>query len=144
MADAEEKISIIRNGISISHCTHRITKIMSGMKTSADQTSVDVAIEKGTPQRGWIPKLRKTMPPWFPKNTRAKKWKAQLSGTNQGGGQFWVVVSKGGSPVADAREMAEKHQRLWINIDAGAGASKDSKIYPTKVSISETLLFRFR
>jgi hypothetical protein len=46
--------------------------------------------------------------------------------------------------VAYDREMAEKHSRLWINIDARAGASKDSKIYPTTVSISETLLFRFR
>jgi hypothetical protein len=40
MADAEEKISIIRNGISISHCTRRITKITSGGKTGPGQVGL--------------------------------------------------------------------------------------------------------
>jgi hypothetical protein len=60
MADADEKNSIISKNISISHCTCKITKIISGGQTSADQAVLDVAIKKGIPHGGWIPKVRLT------------------------------------------------------------------------------------
>ncbi|MFO8089591.1 MAG: hypothetical protein R6U13_07135 [Desulfatiglandaceae bacterium] len=49
MAAAEEKISIIRNDNSISHCTRRITKIKSGRQTGADQVALDVDIKRKLP-----------------------------------------------------------------------------------------------
>jgi hypothetical protein len=49
MAIAEEKISIIRNEMSISHCTRRITKIISCVQTGADHAALDVTIEKEIP-----------------------------------------------------------------------------------------------
>ncbi len=75
MADAEEKISIIRNDISISHCTRRITKIISGVQTGADQAALEVAIEREIPSVAGFRREEKPRPPWFPKNTSAKKWK---------------------------------------------------------------------
>jgi hypothetical protein len=60
MADADEKNSITSKNISISHCTCKITKIISGGQTSADQAVLDVAIKKGIPHGGWIPKVRLT------------------------------------------------------------------------------------
>jgi hypothetical protein len=65
MADTEQKISIIHNDISISHCIRRITKMTSNVETGTDQAAFDVAIEKEI---------------------------AQLSETTRARGQFWVVV----------------------------------------------------
>jgi hypothetical protein len=72
MADTEQKISIIHNDISISHCIRRITKMTSNVETGTDQAAFDVAIEKEI---------------------------AQLSETTRARGQFWVVISNGGPPV---------------------------------------------
>jgi len=63
MADEEEKSSIIYNDISISHCTRRIPKIISGWQAGTDQTALDVAIEEGIAYRSWISKGRKK-PGW--------------------------------------------------------------------------------
>jgi hypothetical protein len=59
MAAADEKTSITKD-FSMSHCTYRVTKIISGGQSGADQAALDVAIEKGIPHGGWIPKGRLT------------------------------------------------------------------------------------
>jgi len=60
MADAKEKNLITTKDISISRCTCRITKIISGGQTGAARTSPDVVIEKGIAHGGSIPKVRLT------------------------------------------------------------------------------------
>jgi hypothetical protein len=60
MADAEEKILIIRNDISISHSTRKITRIISNVHTGADHSVFYVPTEKGILQGSWISKGRKT------------------------------------------------------------------------------------
>ena len=40
--------------------SHRLTKIISGGQTGADQAALDAAIETGIPHGGWIPKGRLT------------------------------------------------------------------------------------
>jgi hypothetical protein len=90
MADAEEKISVIHNGISISHCTRRITKTISGRQTGADQTALEVAIEKGIPHGGWIPKGRLNEAGMLPEKYHGKEMETPNSRkrTEQGRGNF--------------------------------------------------------
>jgi hypothetical protein len=85
MADAEEKIPIILNGISMSHCNRRITKIISGVLTCAGQTAVDVGIEKGWPMGVGFRREEKLRPACFQKNISSKNWKrpAILSAQNR-------------------------------------------------------------
>jgi hypothetical protein len=47
MADIDENNSNTGKDTSASYCTCRITKIISGGQTGADQAALDVAIDKG-------------------------------------------------------------------------------------------------
>jgi hypothetical protein len=73
MAAADKKISIIRNDISISHCTRRITKIMSGLQKRVDQTAVNISPEKGIGFRSWISKGRKNQGTLVPEKYKRKE-----------------------------------------------------------------------
>ena len=51
----DEKTSVISEEDLIFR-NSKITRIISGGQTGADQAALDVAIEKGIPHGGWIPK----------------------------------------------------------------------------------------
>jgi hypothetical protein len=87
MAAAVEKISIIRDDISISHCTRRITKIISGWQKRVDQTAVNISPEKGIAYRSWISKEEKIQTALIPEKYHRKEMESPISpkGTKDGG-----------------------------------------------------------
>jgi hypothetical protein len=152
---------------------HTITKIISGGQTDADQAALDVAIEKGIPHGGWIPRGRLTESGMLPEKYQLKEMETASyplrTEQNVIDSDGTLIVSHGELTGGSActREMAEKHGKLWIHIDAdvnpmkeainliwswidenqvevlnvaGARASKDTKIYPRARAILEALL----
>jgi len=173
MADTvEEKTSVIDEEEPIFRRS-RITRIVSGGQTGADQAALDVAIEKGISHGGWIPKGRLTEAGILPEKyhltemeTTSYPMRTEQNVIDSDG---TLIISHGkltgGSHYT--REMAEKHGKPWIHIDAeamhleqavksiwpwisangieilnvaGTKASKDAKIYPTTKAILEALL----
>jgi len=150
-----------------------ISKIISGGQTGADQAALDFAIDRGIAHGGWVPKGRKTEGGILPEKylltemettsypRRTEKNVLESDGT--------LIVSHGnltGGPDY-TRQMALKHGRPFIHIDAdavpledavkliwawidendievlnvaGARASLDEKIYPTTKALLEALL----
>jgi hypothetical protein len=173
MADIDENDSNPGKNITISHGTCRITKIISGGQTGADQAALDVAIEKGIPHGGWIPKGRLTEAGMLPEKYQLKEMETASyplrTEQNVIDSDGTLIVSHGELTGGSAytREMAEKHRKPWIHIDAdvtpmkeaiklawswisenqvevlnvaGARPSQDAKIYPTARGILEALL----
>ncbi|MFO8239670.1 MAG: putative molybdenum carrier protein [Dissulfuribacterales bacterium] len=173
MADIDENDSIPGKDITISHGTCRITKIISGGQTGADQAALDVAIEKGIPYGGWVPKGRLTEAGMLLEKYQLKEMETASyplrTEQNVIDSDGTLIVSHGELTGGSAytREMAEKHGKPWIHIDAdetpmkeainliwswidenqvevlnvaGARASKDTKIYPRARAILEALL----
>jgi hypothetical protein len=140
MADADEKISIIHNDISICHCTRTITKIILGAQTCAGQATLDLPIEKGIPHGGWTPKGRLTEAGMLPEKYQLKEMETprypKRTEQNVIDSDGTLIVSHreltGGS--SDIPQTSEKHWEPWIHIDPDAIPIKEA---------TEVLCFRF-
>ena len=124
MAAADEKTSIIRNGISISHCTRRITKIMSGVQTGGDHAPLDAAIENGIAHDSWIPQGRKAQTALVPEKYKRKEMEIphypKRTEQNVIDSDGTLIVSPGQltGGFAYTREMTENRRKPWIHFDA--------------------------
>jgi predicted Rossmann-fold nucleotide-binding protein len=152
---------------------NKIAKIISGGQTGADQAALDVAIQLGIPHGGRIPKGRKTERGPLPSKYRLQEMPADSyparTEKNVLESDGTLVISNGelsgGSEYT--RQMAEKHNKPWIHVDAnavsveaavqivrawisgneievlnvaGSRASKDPQIYSTAKKILKELL----
>jgi len=148
-----------------------IQKIISGGQTGVDRAALDAAIKLTIPHGGWIPQGRLTengpLPPEYQlQETRSTSY-ADRTEKNVLDGDATLIISRGpltgGSEYT--RDMAIKHNRLWLHIDlkkipafqaaiaindwiskkgieivnvAGPRASKDPKIYKDTLNILES------
>jgi hypothetical protein len=148
-----------------------IEKIISGGQTGVDRAALDAAIKLTIPHGGWIPRGRLTedgpLPPEYQlQETRSNSY-ANRTEKNVLEADATLIISRGpltgGSEYT--REMAVKHQRLWLHLDlkkipafqaaiaindwiskkgitvlnvAGPRASKDPKIYKDTLNILES------
>ena len=148
-----------------------IQKIISGGQTGVDRAALDAAIKLTIPHGGWIPQGRLTedgpLPPEYQlQETRSTSY-ADRTEKNVLDADATLIISRGpltgGSEYT--REMAIKHNRLWLHIDlkkipafqaaiaindwiskkgiailnvAGPRASKDPKIYKDTLNILES------
>jgi predicted Rossmann-fold nucleotide-binding protein len=172
VADTDKKTSMIIEEKSLSHFS-RITKIISGGQTGADQAALDAAIEKGISHGGWIPRGRLTEAGMLPEKYQLKEMETasypRRTEQNVIDSDGTLIISHGELTDGSAytRQMAKKHRKPWIHIDAdaipmkeaikliwswieenrieelnvaGSRASKDARIYPTAKSILMALL----
>jgi hypothetical protein len=96
MANADEKISNIRDDTSISHCTRRITKIISDWQTDANQTALDVEIEEGMAHGSWISKEEKNQDALVPEKHHRKEMETPMSPKRtEQGVNFGLLFGKG-------------------------------------------------
>jgi hypothetical protein len=148
-----------------------IQKIISGGQTGVDRAALDAAIKLTIPHGGWIPRGRLTedgpLPPEYQlQETRSNNY-ADRTEKNVMDADATLIISRGplngGSEYT--REMAIKHNRVWLHIDlnktpafqaaiaindwiakkeiailnvAGPRASKDPKIYKDTLNILES------
>jgi hypothetical protein len=151
-----------------------INKIISGGQTGVDRAALDVAIKLTIPHGGWIPQGRLTengpLPPEYQlKETRSTSY-ANRTEKNVLGADATLIISRGALTGGSeyTRDMALKHNRLWLHIDlkkipafqaaiaindwiskmgitilyvAGPRASKDPKIYKDTLSIIESCYY---
>lgn len=109
----------------ISHSAD-ITKIISGGQTGADQAALDVAIKKGIPHGGWIPKGRKTEAGVLPEKYQLTEMETtgypERTEKNVIDSDGTLIVSHGDLAGGSAYtlEMALKHGKPCINVDAAA------------------------
>jgi hypothetical protein len=109
----------------ISHSAN-ITKIVSGGQTGADQAALDVAIEKGIPHGGWVPKGRKTEAGILPEKYHLTEMQttnyAERTEQNVIDSDGTLIVSHGDLTGGSAYtfEMALKHGKPCIHVDAAA------------------------
>jgi len=151
-----------------------IEKIISGGQTGADRAALDAAIKLAISHGGWIPHGRLTedgplAPEYRLKETRSSSY-ADRTEKNVLDADGTLIISRGpltgGSEYT--REMAVKHNRLWLHIDlkkisafqaaiaindwiskkgiailnvAGPRASKDPKIYKDTLNIIESTYY---
>jgi hypothetical protein len=151
-----------------------IKKIISGGQTGVDRAALDVAIKLAIPHGGWIPQGRLTengpLPPEYRlQETRSTSY-ADRTEKNVLAADATLIISRGpltgGSEYT--REMAVRHNRLWLHIDleriaafqaattindwiakqeiatlnvAGPRASKDPKIYKDTFNIMESVYY---
>jgi hypothetical protein len=150
-----------------------IEKIVSGGQTGADRAALDVAIELGITHGGGIPKGRKTEAGMLPAKYDLKEMptasypKRTEQNVIDSDGTLIITHGElsGGSDYT--RQMAEKHGKPWIHIDAsrtsidaavqlvrvwinrnqvkvlnvaGLRAGKDPKIYTTVKGLLTALL----
>jgi len=100
-----------------------IRKIISGGQTGVDQAALDVAIKLGVTHGGRIPKGRRTENGPLPQKYRLRETRssnyAVRTERNVQDADATLIISHGpltgGSEYT--REMAVKHDRLWIHID---------------------------
>lgn len=145
-----------------------IKKIISGGQTGVDRAALDAAIKLAIPHGGWIPQGRLTengpLPPEYRlKETRSTSY-ADRTEKNVLDADGTLIISRGSLTGGSeyTREMAVKHNRLWLHIDlkqipafqaattindwiskkgiailnvAGPRASKDPKIYSDTLGI---------
>ena len=151
-----------------------INKIISGGQTGVDRAALDVAIKLTIPHGGWIPQGRLTedgpLPPEYQlKETRSTSY-ANRTEKNVLEGDATLIISRGALTGGSeyTRDMALKHNRLWLHIDlnkipafqaaiaindwisnkgieilnvAGPRASKDPKIYKDTLNIIESCYY---
>jgi len=151
-----------------------LKKIISGGQTGVDRAALDAAIKLMVPYGGWIPQGRLTedgpLPPEYRlKETRSTSY-ADRTEKNVLAADGTLIISRGpltgGSEYT--REMAVKHNRIWLHIDlnhipafqaaitindwilkkgieilnvAGPRASKDPKIYKDTLNIIESTYY---
>ena len=102
-----------------------ITKIISGGQTGADQAALDVAMEEGISHGGWIPKGRLTEAGPLPKKYQLQEMPTadypERTEKNVIDSDGTLIISHdnltGGPDYT--REMAQKHNKPWIHVDAG-------------------------
>jgi predicted Rossmann-fold nucleotide-binding protein len=98
-------------------------KIISGGQTGADQAALDVAIEKGIPHGGWIPKGRKTEKGRLPLCYRLKEINtidyAQRTELNVMDSDATLLFShgalEGGSTLTQT--LAKKHHKPCLHMN---------------------------
>jgi Circularly permutated YpsA SLOG family/Domain of unknown function (DUF6794) len=147
-----------------------IKKIISGGQTGVDRAALDAAIKLSIEHGGWIPQGRLTesgpLPPEYQLKETGSSSYAERTVKNVLDADGTLIISRGpltgGSEYT--REMAVKHQRLWLHIDlnnkaafqaatvinnwildnrieilnvAGPRASKDANIYHDTLTIIE-------
>jgi hypothetical protein len=151
-----------------------IKKIISGGQTGVDRAALDVAIKLAIPHGGWIPQGRLTengpLPPEYRLQETLSTSYADRTEKNVLAADATLIISRGpltgGSEYT--REMAVRHNRLWLHIDleriaafqaattindwiakqeiatlnvAGPRASKDPKIYKDTFNIMESVYY---
>ena len=100
-----------------------IQKIISGGQTGVDRAALDAAIKLTIPHGGWIPQGRLTedgpLPPKYQLQETGSTSYADRTEKNVLDADATLIISRGpltgGSEYT--REMALKHQRLWLHID---------------------------
>ena len=148
-----------------------IQKIISGGQTGVDRAALDAAIKLTIPYDGWIPRGRLAedgpLPPKYRLKETGSTSYADRTEKNVLEADATLIISRGpltgGSEYT--RDMAVKHQRLWLHIDlekipafqaataindwiskkkieilnvAGPRASKDPRIYKDALNILES------
>jgi len=151
-----------------------IKKIISGGQTGVDRAALDAAIKLAIPHGGWIPQGRLTengpLPPEYRLQETLNNSYAERTEKNVLAADATLIISRGpltgGSEYT--REMAVRHNRLWLHIDlermaafqaattindwiskqgiavlnvAGPRASKDPKIYNDTFNILESVYY---
>jgi hypothetical protein len=151
-----------------------IKKIISGGQTGVDRAALDAAIKLAIPHGGWIPQGRLTengpLPPEYRLQETLNTSYAERTEKNVLAADATLIISRGpltgGSEYT--REMAVRHNRLWLHIDlermaafqaattindwiskqgiavlnvAGPRASKDPKIYNDTFNILESVYY---
>ena len=102
----------------------RLERIVSGGQTGADQAALDVAMELGIPNGGWVPKGRKTESGPLPVKYLVKEMPTdsypKRTEQNVMDSDGTLIISHGElSEGSDyTRMMAAKHGKPWIYIDA--------------------------
>jgi hypothetical protein len=101
-----------------------LDKIISGGQTGADRAALDTAISLGIAHGGWIPKGRKTEGGRLPAKYQLREMQTdsypKRTEQNVLDSDGTLIISHGeltgGSEYT--RQMAEKHGKPWIHIDA--------------------------
>ena len=109
-----------------------LKKIISGGQTGADRASLDVAIKKGIPHGGWIPKGRKTEDGTLPTKynlsemTSTSYPKRKEKNILDSDGTLIISHSKitGGSSLT--RKLAKQHEKPWIHLDMNTLSIKEA------------------
>ena len=151
-----------------------IKKIISGGQSGVDRAALDVAIKLSIPHGGWVPRGRLTengpLPPKYRLTETDSSSYADRTEKNVLEADGTLIISRGSLTGGSeyTREMAVKHDRIWIHIDlelifafqaamtikdwisknnievlnvAGPRASKDPKIYSDSLKILESVYY---
>lgn len=100
-----------------------IRKIVSGGQTGADRAALDVALERGIPHGGWIPRGRLTEDGPLP--GRYRLWETETRSyagrteRNVLDSDGTLIVSRGrlNGGSALTRQLAKRHGRPWLHVD---------------------------
>lgn len=151
-----------------------LKKIISGGQSGVDRAALDVAIKLTIPHGGWIPQGRLTedgpLPPEYQLTETDSCSYAERTEKNVVDADGTLLISRGSLTGGSeyTREMAVKHNRIWLHIDlnqiaafqaavaikdwisknkievlnvAGPRASKDPKIYKDSLKILESVYY---
>ena len=151
-----------------------IKKIISGGQSGVDRAALDAAIKLAIPHGGWIPQGRLTengpLPPEYRLTETDSNSYADRTEKNVLDADGTLIISRGSLTGGSeyTREMAVKHNRIWLHIDlnqiaafqaavaikdwisknkievlnvAGPRASKDPKIYKDSLKILESVYY---
>jgi len=151
-----------------------LKKIISGGQSGVDRAALDVAIKLTIPHGGWIPQGRLTedgpLPPEYQLTETDSSSYAERTEKNVVDADGTLIISRGSLTGGSeyTREMAVKHNRIWLHIDlnqiaafqaavaikdwisenkievlnvAGPRASKDPKIYRDSLNILESVYY---
>jgi hypothetical protein len=100
-----------------------IRKIVSGGQTGADRAALDVAIERGIPHGGWIPRGRLTEDGPLPGRYRLLETESRSyagrTERNVLDSDGTLIVSRGRLTGGSAltRQLAKRHGRPWLHVD---------------------------
>ena len=111
------------SGIPKYRCMRMLKKIISGGQTGADRAALDVAIDKGIPHGGWIPKGRKTEDGTLPDKYNIQEMptasypKRTEKNILDSDGTLIISHGKltGGSALT--RKLAKQHEKPWLHLD---------------------------
>ena len=109
-----------------------LKKIISGGQTGADRAGLDVAIEKGIPHGGWIPKGRKTEDGTLPNKynlsemTSTSYPKRTEKNILDSDGTLIISHGKitGGSSLTI--KLSKQHEKPWIHLDMNDISTKEA------------------
>lgn len=109
-----------------------IRKIVSGGQTGADRAALDVAVERGIPHGGWIPRGRLTEDGPLPGRYRLRETEtrsyAGRTERNVLDSDGTLIVSRGRLTGGSAltRRLAKRHGRPWLHVDLQAAAPDEA------------------